>query len=81
MKGRRHTSSDKDYLAALVPDYQDDGLYTTDLAVTDGSLITASGVGSVEFAREIIRYLGVYTEAQAGRWFDLYKHGIWNGPL
>jgi len=80
-KGRRHTSSDKSYLAALVPDYQDDGHYTTELAVTDGTLITASGVGSVEFAREIIRYLGIYTEEQAGRWFDLYKHGVWSGPV
>lgn len=55
--------------------------YSTDLAVTDGTLITASGVGSVEFAREITQYLGVYTDEQAGRWFDLYKHGVWSGPL
>lgn len=80
-KGRCHTSSDRDYLKALVPDYQDDGLYTTELAVTDGTLITASGVGSVEFAREITRHLGIYTEEQAGRWFDLYKHGVWSGPI
>lgn len=80
-KGRRHTSSDKGYLAALVPDYQDDGLYTTELAVTDGTLITASGVGSVEFAREVTRCLGIYTDEQAGRWFDLYKHGVWSGPI
>ncbi len=80
-KGRRHTSSDKGYLAALVPDYQDDGLYTSELAVTDGTLITASGVGSVEFARELIRCLGIYSEEQAGRWFDLYKHGVWSGPI
>lgn len=80
-KGRRHTSSDRGYLEAFVPGYADGALYSTDLAVTDSTLITASGVGSVEFAREITRYLGVYTDEQASRWFDLYKHGVWSGPL
>jgi putative intracellular protease/amidase len=80
-KGRRHTSSDKSYLEAAVPEYEGGALYSTDLAVTDGTLITASGVGSFEFAREITRYLGVYTDEQASRWFDLYKHGVWSGPL
>lgn len=80
-KGRRHTSSDRSYLEALVPEYADGALYTFELAVTDSTLITASGVGSVEFAREITRCLGIYTEEQAGRWFELYKHGVWSGPL
>lgn len=80
-RGRRHTSNDKDYLAAVVPEYENGAFYTTELAVTDGTLITASGVGSVEFAREITRYLGIYSEEQAGRWFELYKHGVWSGPI
>lgn len=81
MKGRRHTSSDKGYLEAVVPEYGDGARYVDELAVTDGTLITASGVGSVEFAREVTRYLGIYTEEQSGRWFELYKHGVWSGPL
>lgn len=81
MGGRRHTSNDMEYLMTVVPEYQDGALYSTELAVTDGNLITASGVGSVEFAREITRYLGVYTEEQSGRWFELYKHGVWSGPI
>ena len=64
-----------------MPEYEDGAFYTTELAVTDGDLITASGVGSVEFAREITRHLGIYSEEQAGRWFDLYKHGVWSGPI
>ena len=80
-RGRRHTSSDKGYLEAVVPEYRDGALYVDELAVTDGSLITASGVGSVEFAREITRHLGIYTEEQSARWFELYKHGVWSGPL
>ncbi len=80
-RGRRHTSNDKAYLEAVVPEYQDGGLYSTELAVTDGDLITASGVGSVEFAREITRHLGVYTDEQVGRWYELYKNAVWSGPI
>ncbi len=81
LRGRRHTSNDKGYLAAVVPDYQDGAFYSTELAVSDGALVTASGVGSVEFAREITRALGIYSEEQASRWFELYKHGVWSGPI
>ena len=80
-RGRRHTSNDKEYLEAVVPEYQDGELYSAELVVTDGNLITASGVGSVEFARDITRYLGVYTDEQVGRWFELYKNAVWSGPI
>ena len=80
-RGRRHTSNDKEYLKAVVPEYQDGELYSAELAVTDGDLITASGVGSVEFARDVTRYLGVYTDEQVWRWFELYKNAVWSGPI
>ena len=80
-RGRRHTSNDREYLKAVVPEYQDGELYSAELAVTDGDLITASGVGSVEFARDVTRYLGVYTDEQVGRWYDLYKNAVWSGPI
>lgn len=80
-RSRRHTSNDKGYLEAVVPEYRDGELYSTELAVTDGDLVTASGVGSVEFARDIIRCLGVYTDEQVGRWYDLYKNAVWSGPI
>ena len=80
-RGRRHTSNDREYLKAVVPEYQDGELYSAELAVTDGDLITASGVGSVEFARDVTRYLGVYTDEQVGRWFELYKNAVWSGPI
>ena len=80
-RGRRHTSNDREYLEAVVPEYQDGELYSAELAVTDCHLITASGVGSVEFARDITRHLGVYTDEQVGRWFELYKNAVWSGPV
>ena len=75
MKGRRHTSNSKAYLSALVPGYQDESRYSDEWAVRDGHFITASGIGSVEFAREIIQLLGIYSEADQKLWWDIFKHG------
>jgi len=75
MKGRRHTSNSKAYLSALVPGYEDESQYSDEWAVRDGHLITASGIGSVEFAREIIQLLGIYSEADQKLWWDIFKHG------
>jgi len=75
LKGRRHTSNSKAYLSALVPGYQDESRYSDEWAVRDGHFITASGIGSVEFAREIIQLLGIYSEADQKLWWDIFKHG------
>ncbi len=43
-----------------------------DLAVTDGNLITASGIAPVEFAREIFALLGFYDTTTVENWYLLY---------
>jgi len=73
--GVRHTSNGKTYLKKMVPDYKDEGFYVNELAVTDHKIITASGLGSVEFAREVIRELQIYSEADTAMWFEMFKHG------
>jgi putative intracellular protease/amidase len=55
--------------------YQEESRYSDEWAVRDGHLITASGIGSVEFAREIIQLLGIYSEADQKLWWDIFKHG------
>ena len=72
----RHTSNGKDYLKTMVPDYEDEDCYVDELAVTDKRVITASGLGSVEFGREIIKQLGIYGEADAQAWYEMFKHGV-----
>lgn len=72
----RHTSNSLDYLKTMVADYEDKDSYVDELAVTDKNLITASGLGSVEFAREIIKRLAVYDEADTKVWFEMFKNGI-----
>ena len=74
--GIRHTSNSKNYLKKMVPPYRDEDLYVDELAVTDHKIITASGLGSVEFAREVIRQLGIYNQADTELWFDMFKKGL-----
>lgn len=72
-----HTSNAKEYLQAMVPSYIDNGLYVNEPAVSDQGIITASGLGNVEFGREIMRQLNLYDEAGIQVWYDMFKHGIY----
>ena len=75
-RGVRHTSNGKSYLKAMVPGYRDDEFYAEQLAVTDQKIITASGLGSVEFAREVLTQLKIYRDADTAVWFEMFKHGV-----
>ena len=79
LRDRRHTSNALAYLRAQVPDYGGEAHYVEELAVTDRGVITASGAGHVEFAREIITLLRLYTPAETQQWFALFKHGVLPG--
>jgi putative intracellular protease/amidase len=78
-KNIRHTSNSKDYLKAMVADYGDESFYVNEFAVTDQHILTASGLGCVEFAREVIKQLNLYNEADTRRWFEMFKHGVYPG--
>jgi putative intracellular protease/amidase len=73
LQGRRHTSNGLDYLRAQVPEYSAQADYLETLAVRDRGLITASGLGAIEFAREIFAELGVFSEEERATWFRLFK--------
>jgi putative intracellular protease/amidase len=76
-RGIRHTSNSKDYLKTWVADYSDENFYVDELVVTDQNIITASGLGCVEFAREVIKQLNIYNEADTRTWFEMFKHGVY----
>jgi len=76
LAGRKHTSNGRQYLEHYIKDYADGDLYTDELAVTDQNLITASGIGAHEFAREIFIKLGIYDAAEAEEWFQFFKNGV-----
>jgi putative intracellular protease/amidase len=46
------------------------------LAVSDGGVITASHLGSIEFAREIIHTLDLYSRSDREHWYRLFKHAV-----
>jgi putative intracellular protease/amidase len=72
---RRHTSNMPAYLAEHVPSYRGAEFYEPGLAVYDRGVITASGLGPVEFARAIFAELGVFSDSDRAAWYEMFKHG------
>jgi transcriptional regulator GlxA family with amidase domain len=71
----RHTGNWPGQIANQVPAYSGADQYDTDvLAVSDGGVISASHLGSVEFAHEVIRTLDLYSASDREHWFRLFKH-------
>jgi putative intracellular protease/amidase len=75
-RGIRHTSNALSYLKAMVPDYRDEAFYVDELAISDQAIVTASGLGSVEFAREIFRLVKLYDDANLHSWYEMFKNGL-----
>jgi putative intracellular protease/amidase len=75
LNNRSHTSNELAYLQRVVPQYTAASRYVDTLAVRDDGLITASGVGAMEFAREIFEELEVFSATDRPIWYHLFKHG------
>jgi putative intracellular protease/amidase len=73
LDGRRHTSNGLDYLRSQVPGYTDEANYVDAPAVRDRGLITASGLGDVEFAREIFEELNVLGPSDRAAWAQIFR--------
>ena len=73
LRGRRHTSNGLDYLRAHVPGYAEAANYVDVTAVRDRGLITASGLGDVEFARELFEELGVLSAEDRAAWAEIFR--------
>ena len=75
LRGRRHTSNGLDYLRSRVPGYAEAANYVDMPAVRDRGLITASGLGDVEFARELLEELNVLSVADRAVWATIFRNG------
>jgi hypothetical protein len=73
--GRKHTSNSLSYLSKMVPEYSDSANYVASLATKDRHIITASGLGAIEFAMEIFKELNIVSPEMMAMWFDAFKHG------
>ncbi len=70
----QHTSNALDYLKHFSSAYKGETFYRSDLAVYDGNIVTASGVGALEFAKEILAALKIYPEEKIEYWYNLFKY-------
>ena len=73
LRGRRHTSNGLEYLRSHVPGYSEAAHYVDAPAVRDQKLITASGLGDVEFARELFEELDVLTPGERSLWAQIFR--------
>jgi hypothetical protein len=68
-----HTSNSKEYIAAT--GYKGGTFYRNKPVVKSGNLITAPAMRPLEFAREVFRVLGIYSDSILTAWYNLYKTG------
>jgi len=71
-----HTSNSLKYLKKESVNYSGETFYKDELAVTDKGIITASGLGAVDFTNKILRSLEVFEERVCDAWFNAYKNGV-----
>ena len=72
LDNRPHTSNDPAVLKMFCPNYKGEDHYVNEPAVTDGNLITASGLAPVEFASHVFRSLDVMAPATLEAWHGLF---------
>lgn len=73
LDSRWHTSNDLGFLKMMCSDYKGERFYKNEPAVTDGKLITASGVAPLEFAVHILKALDVFSPKTLDVWQKLYE--------
>lgn len=73
--GRRHTSNGRDFLLHHAPSYAGAGGYMEAAAVRDKGVISATGLGALEFAREVFAELKAFTDAEIVEWYEMYRSG------
>ncbi|WP_434751938.1 type 1 glutamine amidotransferase family protein [Paenibacillus amylolyticus] len=73
LDSRSHTSNDLAYLKMICPSYTGEEYYQLESAVTDGKLITASGVAPLEFSVHVLRELDVFSPETLEAWYHLNK--------
>ena len=67
LAGRRHTSNGREYLLAQH--------YEEGLAMRDDGIITACGLGAVDFARETFAELHAFSADDIALFYEMYRHG------
>jgi len=73
-RDRRHTSNGREFLATHAPGYETPSMYVdTARAVADRGIISASGLGAVEFAAEIFTTLRALPDEAIAQFRAMYR--------
>ncbi len=75
LRERKHTSNSLKYLSTMVPEYSGHDNYVDSLSIRDQHVISASGLGSVDFAMDVFNELNLSTPEMRSIWFEAFKHG------
>jgi len=75
LQGRKHTSNSEKYMLKMFPEYSEHNNYINSLSIRDHHVITASGLGSVDFTMEILNELNLATSEMRTYWYEAFKHG------
>ncbi len=70
-----HTSNDLGYLKAVCPAYGGETHYRSQPVVTEGNLITATGLAPLDFAQAILKKLDVFHDTTLEAWYKLHQTG------
>lgn len=73
LDSRQHTSNDLEYLKMICPNYAGEKYYKQESVITDGKLITASGIAPLEFSLHVLKALDVFATKTLDAWYNLYR--------
>lgn len=73
LDNRKHTSNDLNYLLQTCPNYNGRSNYLNQPVVADRNLITATALAPLEFAREILAKLDVFSNDTLDAWYQLHQ--------
>ena len=76
LDSRRHTGNTVEYLKQNAPGYKGDKEYVDAQSLIYGNLITANGSAAVEFSRDILKKLNIFSPEELENWFYMYKKGF-----
>ena len=76
LDNRRHTGNTLEYLKQYAPAYKGDKEYVESQSFIYENLITANGSAAVEFSRDILKKLNIFSPEEMENWFYMYKKGF-----
>jgi putative intracellular protease/amidase len=69
-----HTSNGREYLKNLIGKYNGSKSYVNQPSISSNGIITANGIASLEFTRDILAELNIYDTKTLKSWYDFFKN-------